>query len=1459
MGNKFELLCHQSSISQKNSFINGVPTCLQAILQCYFQTPQLLYTQYKQTCKEDLMFSFVLNKQQFKRFFEKYFTKKQEQINQNDIENEREEEYWKEIRKQIFELLSIHNQQHDIKVINMLEFYTALVIVAQFGEPDMDDDISSNYHGIGGSVSFTLGEGNTISHIEQANFGSEEEIKSAHNLKRNSELIEHKINLMILIYTFRDQHSLNISEVIIMARTCMNVMSKIYPKADLFKNQQTLEEIKTLMLSLFQQRIEDQIRAQKTQSRQNLTERPKQPQIVEPMMNERVANVSLMKKYTASEKAPNSAFPSPFSSKSTSSQSGFRKQDDHFQHETLEEKKDRLFKWNNYQNIKLSQELIKETLIENLNILRFINLFEAFDRAVLSWGSNEQFQIGLILKKDLEKFYLRHANSNEMLKIRQDQILQQIIDIKSKYQQQSNQSNVQETPEQQQPKKQSSSMYTSFERKLMFEKPSLLMAMLNTSIEDIYSNKSFTLYLSSLGQVFSMGQDFRKVKHDFLYGIPRQLRIENKVKQVALGKDHGLFLDEIGQIYSFGSNQFGQLGIQDKSQLDYQLSPLTHQKLYYALNPILVPYFAINSDEIGPIKQLGCGDNFSVVLTVNGQVYSFGIASQGQLGISLQKGMIKQVIEHEGVKYSRSIQQIEEFETVSIDRIIISKQHLYSVAQNGDHYFWGQNQHGIALDRTISVIERPKKIETFSSYNFQQMVTSHNHTLAVGRSIVLEFVLTDMQDEVFSMHSVHVYDENNLRSLKDIRDVLNSLQDEFVGFLNDFDIPYVNVATKYPKLKKKKKPRRLNTDGEEEESDEDGDDGEEEEEDDDKDDDDEDEDEDEDGSQKSGDDDDDADGDSHKKRQVQSLQEDDDEEDDGESTKKKSKKSKKQRRKRSKKKRKDGSDREDDDNQNPVKKIMTPQELKELAVKEFMINLNQKKTHFKDIQSKIMPPICEQEEEYEPTLEDQVFDNKSQLTVGLRPGDTKATPDQRRQSVRVQPQQQKSRESDQDSDNEENNRKGGRRSSKRQASKRKKATDESEEENSDESDDDSRKNKKKKTKKSKRKTKSDDDSDLKSDDKRGSSDEDDEDSDQSDDDDEESDEDGSDEDDSDQSESESESEEEDDYTKNEKAYQISSEPEELRPKQLHRHKCKNLFLNHKVIFVNFIAEDCQYVLKKLISIVDLLHNNLRVLIINMPQEATMIETYYAKLLCQLCFMLGGELQVFFIKYEDKTDFINKVFQRDRKKLTQLTSIKFRSKISEGTLLYTWGCANYGKLGLSHKIKHLTGNKQFYQEMKYVWTQKDTDLSEMEILQQHGKSNLFGLFTPTPQPVISMLGIKIRQLAVGEDHCMALSADGSVYVWGDNRKHQLGIEQSHLHLISKPSLEDDDENEDLLNQNASLNGQVSSKDINTKMMSGVSQQVKMEYVGVPTLVDKINGRVNFIACGSYNSFASVNLV
>lgn len=49
-----------------------------------------------------------------------------------------------------------------------------------------------------------------------------------------------------------------------------------------------------------------------------------------------------------------------------------------------------------------------------------------------------------------------------------------------------------------------------------------------------------------------------------------------------------------------------------------------------------------------------------------------------------------------------------------------------------------------------------------------------------------------------------------------------------------------------------------------------------------------------------------------------------------------------------------------------------------------------------------------------------------------------------------------------------------------------------------------------------------------------------------------------------------------------------------------------------------------------------------------------------------------------------------------------------------------------------------------------------------------------IFTCTPQPIISLLGVKIKQFSLGRDHCLAVTSDGEVYAWGDNSKNQLGL-------------------------------------------------------------------------------------
>ena len=49
-----------------------------------------------------------------------------------------------------------------------------------------------------------------------------------------------------------------------------------------------------------------------------------------------------------------------------------------------------------------------------------------------------------------------------------------------------------------------------------------------------------------------------------------------------------------------------------------------------------------------------------------------------------------------------------------------------------------------------------------------------------------------------------------------------------------------------------------------------------------------------------------------------------------------------------------------------------------------------------------------------------------------------------------------------------------------------------------------------------------------------------------------------------------------------------------------------------------------------------------------------------------------------------------------------------------------------------------------------------------------------IFTPCPQPIITLLGQKINRIQCGKDHVLALTDSREVYVWGSNSKGQLGL-------------------------------------------------------------------------------------
>ncbi|CDW72382.1 UNKNOWN [Stylonychia lemnae] len=1374
-----------------------IPESFQYILKHDYPSPQKLYLSYKKALDEDLLFSFLLNKKQYLKFAAKHYTLTEEYL-----------------IKEIFSIFKVKNEAHNINVINMLEVFTALTILADFGCNGLE------------------------------------------NIASNSDQIEHKINLLILLFTFREQQSLNISEVIIMAKTCLSCMNKMYPEAEVFKNKQVQEEIKNLMIDLFLQRIEDTIRAEKTQSRQNANERQKQSQKVEPMV-ERAANVGLMKKYSpVSEMVPSSGFGSPFGQQQQQKKRGY---DPEHQHETLEEKKDRLFKWNQYQNVKLTQEFIKEQLVENLNILRFVNLFETFNQTIMIWGSNESYQLGLLIKKDFAKFYSKDQDTQESLKKKQDLILQQILDIKARNQQQSQSSELQnhtnlpdskesmieiqvllqqwqDTLMNQQTNNENFTLkisHQNYERKIFFEKPQLLMSFLNTRIIQIQANERFTLILSQSGKVYSLGHDMRLVKQDHEFGIPRLLQIKQQIVSVKLGHDHALLLDENSNLYSFGSNMYGQLGIHDKAILEYQYHPLTRKKLFYTDQPLPVKFFNEALNDIH-IKQVECGEQFSIIIDQLGNIYSFGKASNGQLGIILQKGTIKNVLKDDNALYSRAIQKLETLDkNDQVDLVKVGGQHVYALTRNKNLYFWGFNQKGLncennseqnyQLFNSIQDLRdsqeniRNAELQLFRYIHKSQSHDSHRKFNYIGiytrKSICrqnLKFLIVSMA--VVQMHAIHVYEESNFKSVKDIKDVLDLSQNEKVGFINDFDLPYCYTKTKFPKLKKKKKGKK-NVDGDDD-SDEDGE-GEEE---DGKDDEEEEDEEDEEGSQRSGDENEDDAQDGNQRR-GDGSDDDDDEDDEGDGKKKPKKKKRKSKHNKRKSRKKRGSDDEGNESDVEKPKELSPKQVREKEVQVFVQTLNVKKAHFKEIEQKFkeMPVVCELDEEYEITLEDQVSRRPSENQGSSHALQVNPKQEQRRSSF-AKPKKKETETSDEED-----------QPPKKVAKKSIKDKD-SESESEEEEKDESSKTSKKDKKKSKKKKKGDDDSDgsdansLDKSSKDGSDQSDDDSEDQSD---------GSDEDESDEDESESqeeESEEEDEYIQKEKSYNNPSEPE--MKKHFNKLDCKTIFEN-KVLFVNFLADDCYQFLKKMVSLIELYCTQLNILIISLPQNATCIDTYYAQLLCKLCYFKGGELQIFFIKYDDKTELINKVFKREPKKFTQQSDVKIRLQYSQKTQLYAWGCADYGKLGVTNKLKDLLANRKFQQETRYIWAQKDKHSDSMD--QLSGGKNLLGIYTSSPQPIVALLGVQIQDVALGMDHCLALSSDGTVYAWGDNRKNQLGIDIKTIQEMEEQDAENEAEN------------------IDTKLT-----QNKQEYVGVPTPIEQINGRVNFVSCGSYTSFASVDI-
>eukprot|EP00743_Colponemidia_sp_Colp-15_P006623 GILK01007138.1.p1 GENE.GILK01007138.1~~GILK01007138.1.p1 ORF type:complete len:635 (+),score=84.57 GILK01007138.1:37-1905(+) len=150
------------------------------------------------------------------------------------------------------------------------------------------------------------------------------------------------------------------------------------------------------------------------------------------------------------------------------------------------------------------------------------------------------------------------------------------------------------------------------------------------------------------------------------------------IQSVSCGAQHSLALSSTGAVYSWGYGALGQLG-------------LGHRRNAYLPTQITI----FNGDSC-VARTIDCGDDFSAVLTGDGQVYTFGCGWLGQLG--------------DGERGNSTVPQLVQHELTNKKCEILScgPNGVTVVTEESEIYCWGRT----ALGNSTSDVLLPTLLET---------------------------------------------------------------------------------------------------------------------------------------------------------------------------------------------------------------------------------------------------------------------------------------------------------------------------------------------------------------------------------------------------------------------------------------------------------------------------------------------------------------------------------------------------------------------------------------------------------------------------------------------------------------------------------------------------------------------------------------------------------------------------
>jgi RCC1 and BTB domain-containing protein len=235
--------------------------------------------------------------------------------------------------------------------------------------------------------------------------------------------------------------------------------------------------------------------------------------------------------------------------------------------------------------------------------------------------------------------------------------------------------------------------------------PKVVEELCHKEIIDISYGWNYVIVLTKSGSCYSMGRNdcgqlgigttAETNRPKFINGLKYE-----QIIAISCGYKHSLVLSSLGDIYAFGNNDFGQLGIASNTN---QLTPLR-----------------MNGFVLEKVVAISCSSIHSLALTESGHVFSWGYNENGNLGIG-------------NFDNKNSPQRVVLNDAIIIRKIVCGLGHNLMLSTDGDIYSFGLNNFGQLANQSTFNENIPHRID-FSKHKFIDIASEFMSNMSVAKS-----------------------------------------------------------------------------------------------------------------------------------------------------------------------------------------------------------------------------------------------------------------------------------------------------------------------------------------------------------------------------------------------------------------------------------------------------------------------------------------------------------------------------------------------------------------------------------------------------------------------------------------------------------------------------------------------------------------------------------------------------